>query len=119
MKRTILFIAMSLALCGCVDHTEDLKVLKAYTYNGLLSFREDVRVVVIDRHQYVIVNGRGVTHLESCPCRVTGRRTSGSFLVKDFDGKVINAGVSWKRLALVSRTGTLLTERRMCDSSQR
>ena len=52
-------------------------------------------------------------------CFVTGRRTSGSFLLKDFDGKTVNAGAGWKRLALVSRTGTLLTERRTCDSSQR
>lgn len=52
-------------------------------------------------------------------CFVIGRRTSGSFLIKDFDGKTVNAGAGWKRLALVSRTGTLLTERRTCDSSQR
>lgn len=52
-------------------------------------------------------------------CYVTGRRTSGSMYLRDFDGKTVNAGAGWKRLALVSRTGTLLTERRTCDSSQR
>lgn len=52
-------------------------------------------------------------------CFVIGRRTSGSFLIKDFDGKTVNAGAGRKRLALVSRTGTLLTERRTCDSYQR
>lgn len=48
-------------------------------------------------------------------CFVTGRRTSGSMYLRDFDGNTVNAGAGWKRIALVSRTRTLLTERRTCD----
>ena len=52
-------------------------------------------------------------------CFVAGRRTSGSMYLRDFDGNTVNAGAGWKRIALVSRTGTLLTERMSCDSSKR
>lgn len=51
-------------------------------------------------------------------CFVTGRRTSGSMYLRDFDGNTVNAGAGWRRIALVSRSRTLLTERRTCDSSQ-
>lgn len=50
-------------------------------------------------------------------CFVAGRRTSGSFILKDFEGNTINAGAGWKRLALVERSTPLLNERRRCDSS--
>lgn len=43
--------------------------------------------------------------------------TSGSFMLNDFEGNTINAGAGWKRLALVKRSTTLLTERRRCGSS--
>lgn len=52
-------------------------------------------------------------------CFITGRRTSGSMYLRDFDGNTVNAGAGWRRIALVSRSRTLLTERRTCDSSQR
>lgn len=52
-------------------------------------------------------------------CFVTGRRTRGSMYLRDFDGNTVNAGAGWRRIALVSRSRTLLTERRACDSSQR
>ena len=52
-------------------------------------------------------------------CFVAGRRTSGSFLLKDFNGNTVNAGAGWRRLRLVHCSSTLLTERKSCDSSQR
>lgn len=51
-------------------------------------------------------------------CYVAGRRTSGKMLLRDFEWNKVRDGVSWKRLTLVSKTRTLLTERRSCDYSQ-
>ena len=52
------------------------------------------------------------------PCFVFGRRSSGSFDIRTLDGKKISAGVSYKRLKPLTKSSTILTERRMCDSSQ-
>ena len=51
-------------------------------------------------------------------CFVFGRRSSGSFDIRTLDGKRISAGVSYKRLKPLSKSTTILTERRMRDSSQ-
>ena len=52
------------------------------------------------------------------PCFVFGRRSSGSFDIRTLGGKKISAGVSYKRLKPLAKSTTLLTERRMRDSSQ-
>ena len=52
------------------------------------------------------------------PCFVFGRRSSGSFDIRTLDGKKISAGVSYKRLKPLTKSTTMLTERRMRDSSQ-
>ena len=52
------------------------------------------------------------------PCFVFGRRSSGSFDIRTVGGKKISAGVSYKRLKPLAKSTTLLTERRMRDSSQ-
>ena len=51
-------------------------------------------------------------------CFVFGRRSSGSFDVRRLEGTKVSAGMSFKRLRLLSHAGTLLTERRVRDSSQ-
>jgi hypothetical protein len=51
-------------------------------------------------------------------CFVFGRRSSGSFDIRTLEGKKISAGVSYKRLKPLTKSTTILTERRMCDSSQ-
>ena len=53
-------------------------------------------------------------------CFVFGRRSSGSFDVRHLDGTKVSAGVSFKRLKLLSRSSTMLTERErsMRNSSQ-
>ncbi len=51
------------------------------------------------------------------PCFVFGRRSSGSFDIRTLDGERISAGISYKRLKPLAKSTTLLTERRMCDSS--
>ncbi|MBR0151237.1 MAG: HNH endonuclease [Synergistaceae bacterium] len=43
---------------------------------------------------------------------IFGRRSSGSFCVKGLDGKQISAGISYKKLKLVGKRQTYLTERR-------
>jgi N6-L-threonylcarbamoyladenine synthase len=45
-------------------------------------------------------------------CFVFGRRASGSFDVRKLDGTRISAGISCKKLTLLERGGTILTERR-------
>ena len=52
------------------------------------------------------------------PCFVFGRRSSGSFDIRTLEGKKISAGVSYKRLKPLTKSTTILTERRMRDSSQ-
>ena len=52
------------------------------------------------------------------PCFVFGRRSSGSFDIRTLDGKKISTGVSYKRLKPLTKSTTMLTERRMRDSSQ-
>ena len=51
-------------------------------------------------------------------CFIFGRRSSGSFDVRKLDGTRISAGVSCKRLKPLTKSGTMLTERRVCNSSQ-
>ena len=55
---------------------------------------------------------------EGKPCFVFARRSSGSFDIRTLDGKKISAGVSYKRLKPLAKSTTLLTERRMPNSSQ-
>ncbi len=43
---------------------------------------------------------------------IFGRRASGSFLVKNLDGKQISAGISYKKLKLIDKRQTFLIERR-------
>ncbi|MBR4195968.1 MAG: HNH endonuclease, partial [Synergistaceae bacterium] len=43
---------------------------------------------------------------------IFGRRTSGSFYVKGFNGEKISAGISYKKLRLIVKRHTYLTERR-------
>ena len=52
------------------------------------------------------------------PCFVFGRRSSGSFDIRTLEGKKISAGVSYKRLKPLTKSTSMLTERRMRDSSQ-
>ena len=52
------------------------------------------------------------------PCFVFGRRSRGSFDIRTLDGKRISAGVSYKRLKPLTKSTTLLTERRMRNSAQ-
>lgn len=51
-------------------------------------------------------------------CFIFGRRSSGSFDIRRLDGTRISAGVSYKRLKPIVRSSTMLTERRVCNSSQ-
>ena len=51
-------------------------------------------------------------------CFIFGRRSSGSFDIRKLDGARISAGVSYKRLKPLAKSGTILTERRVCNSSQ-
>ena len=51
-------------------------------------------------------------------CFVFGRRSSGSFDIRTLDGKRISAGVSYKRLKPLTKSTTMLTERRVCNSSK-
>lgn len=51
-------------------------------------------------------------------CFVFGRRSSGSFDIRTLDGKRISAGASYKRLKPLTKSKTMLTERRVCNSSQ-
>lgn len=46
-------------------------------------------------------------------CFIFGRRLSGSFDVRTLDGTKISAGVSYKKLQLLERRKTIITERRM------
>ena len=46
-------------------------------------------------------------------CFIFGRRTSGSFDIRKLDGGKVSAGVSYKKLLLLEKRKTLLTERRM------
>jgi hypothetical protein len=48
---------------------------------------------------------------------IKGRRSSGYFAVSDVDGKLIAPSISYKKLWLVKRSTTLLTERRKAASS--
>ena len=43
---------------------------------------------------------------------IFGRRSSGSFYVKRLDGEKISAGISYKKLKLIGKRNTYLTERR-------
>ena len=52
------------------------------------------------------------------PCFVFGRRSGGSFDIRTLDGEKISAGVYYKRLKPLAKATTILTERRMRDSSQ-
>ena len=48
---------------------------------------------------------------------VKGRRSSGYFAVSDLDGRLVAPAISYRKLRLVGRASTLLTERRMAASS--
>ena len=48
---------------------------------------------------------------------VKGRRSSGYFAVSDLDGQLIAPSISYKKLRLVERSSTLLTERRQAAST--
>ena len=52
------------------------------------------------------------------PCFVFGRRVRGSFCIRTLDRERISADVSYKRLKPLAKSTTILTERRMRDSSQ-
>jgi len=52
------------------------------------------------------------------PCFVFGRRSSGWFDIRTLGGKKISAGVSYKRLKPLTKSTTMLTGRRVCNSSQ-
>lgn len=52
-------------------------------------------------------------------CFIFGRRTSGSFLVKRLDGKQLSAGISYKKLKLIEKRKTYITERREVALSPR
>ena len=45
-------------------------------------------------------------------CFIYGRRTSGSFYLKKLDGTVISGGVTYKKLKLIAKRKTFITERR-------
>lgn len=45
-------------------------------------------------------------------CFIFGRRTSGSFDVRTLDGTKLSAGISYKKLSLIERQKSILTERR-------
>jgi hypothetical protein len=47
---------------------------------------------------------------------VKGRRSSGYFAISDLDGNLIAPSISYKKLRLVERSSTLLTERRKAVS---
>ena len=51
-------------------------------------------------------------------CFIFGRRSSGSFDIRKLDGTKISDGVSYKRLKPLTKSGTMLTERIVCNSSQ-
>ena len=59
-----------------------------------------------------------VNVVHPCPERsrrvgfVKGRRSSGQFKISDLEGKVIKPSKTYRKLRLVRRAGTLLTERR-------
>ena len=52
------------------------------------------------------------------PCFVFARRSSGGFDIRTLGGQKISAWVSYKRLKPLAKSTTMLTERRMRDSSQ-
>jgi hypothetical protein len=54
---------------------------------------------------------------DGCVGFVKGRRSSGYFAVSDLDGSLIAPSISYKKLRLVERSSTLLTERREAASS--
>ena len=51
-------------------------------------------------------------------CFVFGRRSSGSFDIRRLDGTRISAGVSYKRLTPLTKSTTIMTERRVCNSTK-
>ena len=44
---------------------------------------------------------------------IFARRTSGSFRVKSLDGRTLSAGISYKKLKLIGKRRTFLTERKV------
>ena len=50
-------------------------------------------------------------------CFLFGRRTSGSFYVKGLNGEKISAGISYKKLRLIVKRHTYLTESRCVSST--
>ena len=48
---------------------------------------------------------------------IKGRRSSGYFAVSDLDGSLLAPSINYKKLRLVERSNTLLTERRKAASS--
>ncbi len=51
------------------------------------------------------------------PCFIFGRRNSGYFDIRKLDGTKVNASASYKKLKLLSKTTSLLCERRQVASS--
>ena len=51
-------------------------------------------------------------------CFVFGRRSKGSFDIRMLDGTKVSAGVSYKRLRPLTKSTTMLIERRACNSTQ-
>jgi len=51
------------------------------------------------------------------PCFIFGRRNSGYFDIRKLDGTKVHASVSYKKLKLLSKTTSLLCERRQAASS--
>ena len=51
-------------------------------------------------------------------CFIFGRRSSGSFDIRKLNGKRLSAGISYRRLKPLTKSGTILTERSVFNSSQ-
>ena len=51
------------------------------------------------------------------PCFIFGRRNSGHFDIRKLDGTKVHASASYKKLKLLSKTTSLLCERRQAASS--
>ena len=50
-------------------------------------------------------------------CFITGKRSTGKFMIKTLDWEKVSDSISYKRLRLVEPCRTILTERRKADSS--
>ena len=92
-------------------HCHDRQLHKANTLKGGIRKRSQA---VREVHGFRLFDR---VLFEGQECFISGRRTSGYFALRTLDGTKVHPSASYRKLTLLERASTTLTERRKRSSS--